>query len=578
MSVASVERHAMHTLHRWSKFFALSVVALWLASAAGAVRAQTTTIDFDTLPNGTSPAASTTVTNQWSCRGATFSGGTIASYPGQYGTMGKSLLTSSNVTVTFASPTGSVRGMVGAVDNACTLRVYDAQNNDIGHVTKAQGATNVLGGDTYEVIAPNIVKAVFEITDASLIDNVVFDSGAIGDCDSDGTPSDSDACDFDPNKIAPGACGCGNPDTDGDSDGTADCVDACPTDSNKVAAGACGCNVADADSDGDSALDCNEMCPNDPAKTVPGPCGCGMPETDDDSDTIPDCTDACRGNNNSGDDDMDAICNNLDDIAIITSAEFEGAKGPCTAGGVAITIGVDRDASQTLSDSEKTSTHYACSGGAGASGATSLVLTDALEPGNEFCANGGVRVRTGIDDDHSGALEPDRNEVDTTEYVCNGTSSPSIAVRTKRIYIGAMECPAGGEAIETGIDDDKDGTLDDDEVQNSEAVCEAPGLVFDTKTLGENDDACPHGGLRVAMGHDDGEPDGTAGDEKLQSGEVEFEHDICLAPTDVIVNGGSADCTVAMSERGTRSGAEAVFLLLGALWFVARRRRTTQPR
>lgn len=46
----------------------------------------------------------------------------------------------------------------------------------------------------------------------------------------DGGPVVSDACPDDPNKTAPGVCGCGIADTDTDGDGRADCIDACPLD------------------------------------------------------------------------------------------------------------------------------------------------------------------------------------------------------------------------------------------------------------------------------------------------------------------------------------------------------------
>ncbi len=39
-----------------------------------------------------------------------------------------------------------------------------------------------------------------------------------------------DECPDDPDKIAPGICGCGVPDTDSDGGGTPDCIDGCPDD------------------------------------------------------------------------------------------------------------------------------------------------------------------------------------------------------------------------------------------------------------------------------------------------------------------------------------------------------------
>ncbi len=68
-------------------------------------------------------------------------------------------------------------------------------------------------------------------------------------------------------------------DTDTDGDGTTDCNDGCPNDPNKIAPGICGCGVADTDTDGDGTANCNDGCPNDPNKTAPGICGCGNSDT-----------------------------------------------------------------------------------------------------------------------------------------------------------------------------------------------------------------------------------------------------------------------------------------------------------
>ena len=118
------------------------------------------------------------------------------------------------------------------------------------------------------------------------------------DADSDGTCDANDGCPNDPNKIAPGVCGCGVADTDTDNDGTEDCNDGCPNDPNKVAPGVCGCGVADTDTDNDGTEDCNDACPNDPNKVAPGDCGCGVADTDSDSDGAADCIDACPNDPN----------------------------------------------------------------------------------------------------------------------------------------------------------------------------------------------------------------------------------------------------------------------------------------
>ncbi len=113
------------------------------------------------------------------------------------------------------------------------------------------------------------------------------------DFDLDGTTDCLDLCPSDPAKIAPGACGCGVPDTDSDLDGTPNCIDGCPNDPNKIAPGDCGCDVPDTDSDLDGTPDCLDGCPNDPDKIAPGDCGCDVPDTDSDLDGTPDCIDGC---------------------------------------------------------------------------------------------------------------------------------------------------------------------------------------------------------------------------------------------------------------------------------------------
>ncbi|HRD53996.1 MAG TPA: hypothetical protein PKY96_15255, partial [Flavobacteriales bacterium] len=64
------------------------------------------------------------------------------------------------------------------------------------------------------------------------------------DADNDLTCDANDGCPNDPNKIAPGQCGCGVPDTDTDGDGLADCVDPCPALANAVPGGSCNDNNA----------------------------------------------------------------------------------------------------------------------------------------------------------------------------------------------------------------------------------------------------------------------------------------------------------------------------------------------
>ena len=65
-------------------------------------------------------------------------------------------------------------------------------------------------------------------------------------------------------------------------------TDYCPDDPNKTAPGICGCGVSDFDDAGKLNYSCIEseyspidLCPDDPEKTAPGICGCGKPDTDE---------------------------------------------------------------------------------------------------------------------------------------------------------------------------------------------------------------------------------------------------------------------------------------------------------
>lgn len=121
------------------------------------------------------------------------------------------------------------------------------------------------------------------------------------DDDGDAVCNGVDGCPNDPDKTAPGSCGCGVPDDDSDQDGVANCNDQCPF-------------SPDVDSDGDSVLDCRDRCPGAPDVDSDGDqyLDCedqcpGLPDEDSDADTIADCIDRCPGLD-------DRIDHNGDDI------------------------------------------------------------------------------------------------------------------------------------------------------------------------------------------------------------------------------------------------------------------------
>jgi hypothetical protein len=133
------------------------------------------------------------------------------------------------------------------------------------------------------------------------------------------------------------------PQADSDGDAAADCADGCPQDPNKTAPGACGCNVPDTNTDGDAFADCVDGCPIDPLKSAPGQCGCGVAEVDSDGDGLMDCADPCPSGPNAG-----SVCNDGD---ASTSNDVVGSdcicRGTPSAPWLILTLRTDNNGGET---------------------------------------------------------------------------------------------------------------------------------------------------------------------------------------------------------------------------------------
>jgi hypothetical protein len=222
-------------------------------------------------------------------------------------------LTSGYVGTSFASPIFA--GMLGIVEQKIISlgglpadshgkrrfgRMQDLIYSQNGQASIWHDITSGSNGNRPDGSASSCTAGWDTVTGWGPMDCEAF-ANAVGcttDSDGDGTPDCTDGCPNDPNKIAPGVCGCGVPDTDSDGDGTPNCIDGCPNDPNKIAPGVCGCGVPDTDSDGDGTPNCHDGCPNDPNKIAPGVCGCGVPDTDSDGDGTPNCHDGCPNDPN----------------------------------------------------------------------------------------------------------------------------------------------------------------------------------------------------------------------------------------------------------------------------------------
>ena len=184
------------------------------------------------------------------------------------------------------------------------------------------------------------------------------------------------------------------------------------------------------------------------------------------------------------------------DALVRTSPEPAGAN--CAEGGVRVESGVDADQDGTLGPSEVTSTTFVCDQPVGEDGLDFLVRTSSIAPGAECDTETGVLIESGLDDDRSGTL--DDPEVDFSQAVCEGLTGATYRVEVE-VEPPGPNCPAGGQRLRRGPDRNRDGLLQASEIEDVSFVCDALATLVRTSTLAPGAD-CANGGTRVDRGLD----------------------------------------------------------------------------
>jgi hypothetical protein len=255
------------------------------------------------------------------------------------------------------------------------------------------------------------------------------------------------------------------------------------------------------------------------------------------------------------------VCNGL--RTIVDVEDVAPGEGGCATGGKVVYMGVDDNSDGVLQESERDQFFYVCNGN---DGLTSLVSVTTEEPGAN-CAAGGKKVETGIDDNADGTLQS--AEVDNTAYICNGADGANgkQALATVTDEPAGDNCATGGKKIETGIDGNGDGILQADEVDNTEYVCngadgatggdgsDGNSSLVETSAISPGSD-CAAGGVLVKTGLD------ANGNGVLDPDEVTSVTAVCKGEK------GSGGCAAAPSASGA---TPAAFLLLLGLFLLRRR-------
>lgn len=156
---------------------------------------------------------------------------------------------------------------------------------------------------------------------------------------------------------------------------------------------------------------------------------------------------------------------------IETTDELAGSN--CLVGGLKVNIGLDTNKNGVLDTDEIKSTKYICSGVAGQN---SLVKTTVENPGTN-CPAGGLKIEAGIDLNKNATLE--QNEVQSTQFVCNGTNGINSLVNSSIVTPG-IDCINGGIKLDVGVDTNRNGSLEQSEIQTTRFICNgADGLSVD---------------------------------------------------------------------------------------------------
>ncbi len=182
---------------------------------------------------------------------------------------------------------------------------------------------------------------------------------------------------------------------------------------------------------------------------------------------------ACGGGGGGGGNTVTA------ENSVVTAVKQAAPIDVCPNGGITVDAGIDTNGNGVLDASEITSTQYVCNGANGSSGSTALVSMTNESAGTN-CASGGKKVSVGLDTNNNGVL--DSSEITSIDYICNGASGTDGTNGTNGLNSlvsivsepAGVNCANGGVKVLSGLDANSNGTLDAGEAGTPTYVCSGP--------------------------------------------------------------------------------------------------------
>ena len=157
--------------------------------------------------------------------------------------------------------------------------------------------------------------------------------------------------------------------------------------------------------------------------------------------------------------------NDTSSITTMRATPFDGVQGGCMNGGVKIEVLADGSV-------DDTQTQYICNGAQGQGGSSTNIQTTTFEGLQGNCSNGGIKVETLTD----GVVQEDKTQYicngtkgENGQDGQDGQDGSSVLVSTSN-EVGE-NCANGGIRVDTGLDVNNNGKLETGEINNSRYIC-----------------------------------------------------------------------------------------------------------
>lgn len=239
------------------------------------------------------------------------------------------------------------------------------------------------------------------------------------------------------------------------------------------------------------------------------------------------------------------VCNGANGLNSLVrqTAIARGAMECGGLGGVAYASGLDTNRNNQLEMSEESQRGVICNGLTGAQGPEGLATLARQSSGgmaDSVCGRaGGIVIETGPDTDRNNRL--DSMEVTQRSVICAPEQGYNTLTRPVAISSGDRNCPNGGVQFQSGLDRNRNNELDMNEVDYISGVCNGlnglpgtdgqDGTFLELSNLARGSMACPYGGIRITYGVDANR------NGSLDTQEIDGHADLC-APAPAMMGGG----------------------------------------